>query len=124
MNRIISFTGLEAWREGHKLVLNIYKITKFFPKEEIFGLTNQMRRCAVSVTSNIAEGFSRHRWKEKLQFYSITLGSMTELESQLLIARDIKYLDNKIFEQIANQMVQVSKLVNGLIKKSKSMINP
>lgn len=76
--KIKSFTDLNVWKEGHKLVLQVYKLTKEFPKEELFGLTNQIRRAAVSITSNIAEGFSRHSYKEKLQFYSTALGSLTE----------------------------------------------
>jgi len=73
--KIKSFTDLNAWREAHKLALIVYKITKDFPKEEMFGLTSQMRRAVVSITSNIAEGFSRQSYSEKVQFYSIAQGS-------------------------------------------------
>lgn len=69
--KISSFTDLNTWKEGHKLVIWIYKITENFPQKEIFGLTNQMRRAAVSVTSNVAEGFSRFTAKDKHHFYSI-----------------------------------------------------
>lgn len=116
VGKIISFTDLDAWREGHRLVLLIYKLTKNFPKEEMFNLTSQMRRCAVSITSNIAEGFSRNSWKEKLQFYTTALGSITELQNQLLIARDIGYLDVKDFKEIAALSIVVAKITNGLIK--------
>jgi len=88
--KIKSFMDLDAWKEGHRLVLEIYQITKKFPREELFGLTNQLRRAAVSFTSNIAEGFSRNSYKEKLQFYSMALGSLTEIQNQLLISRDIR----------------------------------
>lgn len=71
VNTIKSFTDLYAWQHSHKLVLSIYNFTKYFPKEELFGLTNQLRRCAVSITSNIAEGFGRASKKEKKQFYCI-----------------------------------------------------
>ena len=121
--KITSFTSLNAWQFGHKLVLETYKITKEFPKEEVFGLSIQLRRSAVSITSNIAEGFSRKSYKEKTQFYSMALGSVTELQNQLLIARDIGYLSNNIFNDIAQQSVTVHKLLNGLIKKSKTMIH-
>lgn len=117
--KITSFTDLNAWREGHQLVIRIYKITKTFPSEEKYGLSDQMRRCAVSITSNIAEGFSRKTKKEKAQFYYMTLGSVTELQNQLLIARDIGYLSKEKFLELANDTVVVSKLVNGLIKSSK-----
>lgn len=92
LSKIKSFTDLNTWKEAHKLVLLIYKITKQFPHEEQFGLTNQIRRAVVSITSNIAEGFSRSSYKEKSQFYSISLGSLTEVQNQLLIARDLKYI--------------------------------
>lgn len=114
-----SFTNLDAWKEGHNVVLMIYRITKLFPRDELFGLTSQMRRCAVSITSNIAEGFSRNSWKEKVQFYAIALGSVTELQNQLLIARDVGYIDGKIFAEMAEQTVKVNKILNGLIKSSK-----
>lgn len=77
-NKIQSFTDLNAWKEGHKLALIIYEITNKFPKEEIFGLSNQLRRAVVSITSNIAEGFSRQSYKEKAHFYFTSLGSTTE----------------------------------------------
>lgn len=96
--KITSFTKLNAWKEGHTLVLIIYRTTKIFPKEEFFGLINQMRRCSVSITSNIAEGFSRNSWKEKLQFYSMVLGSLTELQNQLIIARDVGYIKQRFLQ--------------------------
>lgn len=116
--KIESFTDLNAWKEGHKLVLEIYRATKDFPREEVFGLTNQMRRCVVSITSNIAEGFSRNTSKDKAQFYAISLGSVTELQNQLLVARDVNYLNKEKFQEIAAQTVVVHKLINGLIKSS------
>lgn len=119
--KIKSFTDLHAWQEGHKLVLAVYKHTKLFPVDEQFGLTNQMRRCAVSITSNIAEGFSRRGKKEKSQFLYMALGSVTELQNQLVIARDIKYLGKEEFQIMAEKTVVVSKLINGLIKSSKKL---
>ena len=116
LGTIKSFTDLDGWKESHKLVLAIYKETGNFPKSEIFGLVSQMRRSAVSITSNIAEGFSRQSYKEKIQFYSISLGSVTELQSQLYIARDVGYIEGNMFEDINKQSVKVHKIVNGLIK--------
>lgn len=115
-DKIRSFTDLICWQEGHKLVLLIYDITKDFPGKEIYSLIDQMRRCVVSVTSNIAEGFSRKTKKEKVQFYYMALGSITELQNQLLISRDLKYFTNNEFQSIAQQTVTVHKLINGLIK--------
>lgn len=118
--KIKSFTDLFAWQEGHKLVLMIYKTTNNFPKEEIFGLIPQIRRAAVSITSNIAEGFSRQSYKEKVQFYSIAQGSLTEVQSQLFIAKDIGYLKRDVFEEMFIQSTKLHKILNGLIKSSKS----
>jgi len=118
-NKVNSFTDLVAWKEGHSLVLDIYKITKSFPVDERFALINQIRRAVVSVTSNIAEGFSRNGKKEKVQFFYVALGSLTETQNQLLIAKDLGYLNEKVFEEIANKTVNVSKLLNGLIKRVK-----
>lgn len=112
--KIKSFTDLNAWKEGHTLVLMVYKNTENFPKSEIFGLTNQMRRAVVSVTSNIAEGFSRITAKDKCYFYSIASGSLTELQNQLVVASDLKFLEKSDFDKIAYQTVEVAKLISGL----------
>lgn len=117
--KIKSFTDLITWQKAHQLVLSIYRVTLSFPKEEIYSLVDQMRRCAISITSNIAEGFSRKSYKEKVQFYSIALGSSTELQNQLLISKDIGYISKEKFHEIAIQTVEVNKLINGLIKGSK-----
>lgn len=117
--KIQSFTDLYAWQEGHKLVLTIYKITNHFPKTESYALTDQMRRCVVSITSNIAEGFSRSSKKEKIQFYFMSLGSVTELQNQLLIAKDLNYIKNADFKVIIDQTISVQKLLNGLISSIK-----
>ena len=120
--KIKSFTQLNTWKQAHVLILEIYSITKTFPKEELFGLTNQIRRAVVSITSNIAEGFSRNSYKEKSQFYSMSLGSLTEVQNQLVIAKDLKYIAKEKFQRLAELTIVVNKLLNGLIKKSKTMI--
>src|SRR3989338_2450600 len=120
-DKIKSFTDLNAWKTGHSLVVDIYELTKKFPKEELFGLTNQIRRAAVSITSNIAEGFSRQSLKEKAQFYSMSLGSLTEVQNQLLISRDVQYLNKESFDKIAERTVIISKLLNGLIKSIRAV---
>lgn len=111
---------MNVWKKGHFLVLDIYKITRIFPKEEIFGLVSQIRRASVSFTSNIAEGFSRQTSKEKINFYSIALGSLTELQNQLLIAKDLNYIQKEIFDRLAQNTIELSKMINGLIKTSKN----
>ncbi len=118
--KIKSFTDLTAWKEGHKLVLLVYEAVKGFPANERFGLASQIARAAISVTSNIAEGFSRSSKKEKVLFYRVALGSLTELQNQLVIARDLGYIDGALFAKLANQSVVVGKLIQGLIKSAKN----
>lgn len=116
--KVKSFTDLHAWKEGHRLVLTIYKLTKEFPKEEKFVLVDQLRRCAVSITSNIAEGFSRFGKADKKHFYRIALRSLTELQNQLLISKDLEYITKEDFQKLAEITVKVSKMINGLIKST------
>lgn len=117
---IKSFKDLDAWRIGHEFVLAIYKLTKKFPKEEMFGLISQLQRCAVSITSNIAEGFSRQSYKEKIQFYSMALGSLTEAQNQITIALDLKYLSHDEYTVLEETTIRLHKLINGLIKSASS----
>lgn len=121
--KITSFTKLDAWKQGHALVLSVYAVTKTFPPSKLYGLVSQMQRAAISITSNISEGFSRQSYKEKIQFYSVSLGSVSELQNQLLIAKDVGYIQTQLFIEIAKQSVIVHKLINGLIKKSKSILH-
>lgn len=121
MSSIKSFKDLYSWQKGHVLIVEIYNITKKFPKEEQFGLTNQLRRCAVSITSNIAEGFSRKTYKDKSQFYAIALGSVTELQNQVQIAYDINYISRVEYEKLDLMSTEVHKIVNGLLKSSKQL---
>jgi four helix bundle protein len=117
---IRSFEDLTAWQEGHKLVLLIYRLTKSFPREECFGLTSQLRRAGVSITSNLAEGFSRASRKEKLQFYTIALGSLMEVQSQLLLSRDIPYITKEAFEEAYPMTTSTRRLILGLKRSAQS----
>ena len=121
--KIASFTDLTSWQKGHQLVIEVYKQTKQFPREEMYSLTDQMRRAATSVTSNIAEGFGRQNGKEKINFYYQAQGSLTELKNQLLIARDVGYLSEEDFHDLAEKANDTHKLLQGLIKKSKTFLN-
>lgn len=123
-DKIKEFTDLLAWQEGHKLVIHVYEATKSFPRQEVYSLIDQMRRAATSVTSNIAEGFGRQGYKEKIQFYYLSQGSLVELKNQLFIAKDVGYLSQKEFLQIMEQANKTHQLLQGLIKKSKSYLNP
>jgi|SRR3989344_4899821 len=120
--KIRSFTDLDAWKEAYKLTLELYKLTKQFPKEELFALVIQLRRAVISITSNIAEGFSRQSYKEKVQFYSISLGSLSEVQNQLYVSKGLNYITQKDFDTIAQQTIVVSKLLNGLIKGARGII--
>lgn len=122
MSRITSFTDLEAWKESHKLVLMIYKISDNFPTTEKFGLVNQIRRAVVSVTSNLAEGFSRNSSKEKVQFYYMSVGSLTEVQNQLIISKDLKYVSGEEYNPIYDQLMFCGRLIQGLIKSAKKMV--
>jgi len=118
--KIQSFKDPGTWKEGHKLVLMVYKITRTFPKDELFALTNQMIRAVVSVTSNIAEGFGRSSYKDKNHFYQMALGSIIEIQNQLMIAKDVQYIGASDFEKINDQAVKVEFICKGLIRKSKT----
>jgi len=104
---------LEVWKKSMDLVSNIYKITEPFPNKELYGLTNQIRRAAVSVPSNIAEGAARSSKKEFIQFLYIALGSLSELETQIIIANRLEYLNN--LDTLIEGLKFVQKLINGLI---------
>ncbi|HLD63363.1 MAG TPA: four helix bundle protein [Candidatus Peribacteraceae bacterium] len=116
--KIESFTDLIAWQEGHKLVLMLYSATNNFPIDEKYGLINQLRRAAVSITSNIAEGFRKNTVKEKRQFYQMALGSLTEIQNQLIIARDVGYIDTSTYKNINEHTNLVGKLLTGLLRSA------
>ena len=121
--KIHSFTDLNVWKEGHKLVVSVYRISKSFPKAETYLMVDQMRRAASSITANIAEGFGRQTMKEKLQFYYQAQGSLTELKNFILIARDVDYLKREDFDFLAEQANLTHRLLQGLIQKTRSLIN-
>ncbi len=121
--KIRQFTDLKAWQESHKLVVLAYKITKTFPKAELYSLVDQIRRAASSVPSNIAEGFGRQTYKEKVQFYYQAQGSLVELKNHLLTAKDVGYLPESEFKLLYSQANIAHQLLQGLIQKSKSFIN-
>lgn len=111
-----TFTELQVWQEAHKLVLMIYKVTEDFPTKERFGLTSQLCRAAVSITSNITEGFERGSKKEFAQFLIIARGSIGETQNQLLLAKDLKYLLQNDYDKINVQSVKTHKLLNAFLR--------
>lgn len=116
--KIQTFKDLDAWQNSRQLSVLVYRHTKVFPPSERFGLASQSRRSAVSVSSNIAEGFSRKSKKDKVQFYQIALGSVTELQSQWEIAYSVKFVDAAAYREFLNLSIKVHKLINGLIKSA------
>ncbi len=117
--KISSFTDLNAWKEAQKFVVLIYEVTRSFPKEEIYGLTSQIRRASVSITSNIAEGFGRDTYADKAHFYIIAHASLMEVVSQLYVAKDVGFLPNNEFDNLIDQSVLAHKILRGLIRSTK-----
>jgi len=111
----MEYTDLDVWKESRKLVKMVYDATKAFPKEEIYGLTNQLRRSSCSVPSNIAEGCGRKTPNDTKHFLHIARGSLYELETQLCLSLDQEYLKQKELDVIMNQLVLCKKLLNGFI---------
>ncbi len=107
---------LIVWQKSMQLVKDLYQATKFFPKEELYGITSQMRRAAVSIPSNIAEGYGREHNKELLHFLYISLGSASELETQLIICKDINYLSENKFNTLNEQNNEIIRMLSSLIK--------
>ena len=99
-----SFKDLIVWQKAHALVLSIYKITKSFPNEELYGLTSQIRRSAVSIAANIAEGFKKRGKRDKAKFYNISEGSLEETKYYLLLVNDLEYADTSDFEDLTNEI--------------------
>ena len=120
MPTIKSFEELIIWQEARKFANNIYKLTKKYPQEELYGLTSQMRRAAVSVMSNIAEGFDRRTTKEFISFLVIARASISEVQNDLYISLDLNYIDNEDFKDYYNHAQKIGKLINGLITYLKS----
>lgn len=119
---IKSFTYLHAWQSAHQLSLDTYNATAGFPASEQFGLTSQMRRAAVSITSNIAEGFGRATKNDQEHFYVMASGSLYGLKSQIMLARDLNYVDKVGIEKLCDCANQTHRLLHGLIRAHKSNV--
>jgi len=115
MDKIRSFEDLSVWKRSHELVLKIYKMTKDFPKEERYGLVTQMRRAAISVAANIAEGFKRKGIKDKINFYNTSQSSLNELQYYTILVKDLRYTDSLELDKIKLLIDEVAKMLNGLI---------
>ena len=111
-----SFRELVVWQRAYSLTLEIYKVTSIFPKAKIYGLVSQMQRAAVSIPSNIAEGYQRQSRKEYVQFLSIAYSSCGELETQILLSRDLGFMDETSFKKVISLQEEVAKLLFKLIE--------
>jgi four helix bundle protein len=111
-----SYRGLLAWQKAVEMVKSVYQATKQFPKDEMYGLTSQLRRAVVSVPSNIAEGQGRNSTKEFLHHLSIAYGSLMEVETQLIISGELDYITKNEVSQLLNKTAEVGRLINGLSK--------
>ena len=113
---INNFCDLEAWKVGHALTIKIYTITKHFPREELYGLTSQLRRASSSITANIAEGFARYHFKDKVRFYYQARGSAAEVQNFLLLVKDLQLINEAESQELYKTAEKSCRLINGLIK--------
>ena len=116
-DRMSDFKKLNVWQKAHELTLHLYPATAVFPKSELYGLTSQMRRCCVSIGSNIAEGCGRAGENEKARFLQIALGSLSELEYQVLVARDLGYLSTEGAEDLIRRILEIGRMLGSLLNK-------
>ena len=114
---------LKVWSDSIKFVTKLYEITNDYPKNELYGITSQIRRAAISIPSNIAEGAARNSKKEFNNFLSIALGSASELETQLIISKNLNYLKKEIAESLIIELNSIQKMIHGLMKSLKSSDN-
>ncbi|MDR0893636.1 MAG: four helix bundle protein [Mediterranea sp.] len=115
-----SFEDLQVWQKAHQYVLGIYRVTRHYPKEEMFGIVNQLRRASASITANIAEGFVRIGQKDKLHFYNISQGSLEETRNFLILSRDLGYISKSDYAELKGMAAEISRMLNsycqGLMK--------
>lgn len=119
MEKILNYKQLKIWQKGIEIVKSIYQLTKNFPREELYGLTSHMRRSAISIPSNIAEGFKRYHRKEYSQFLHIALGSIAELDTQLIISRELGFIDEINLSKTSEELNHESKMISALLNKMK-----
>jgi four helix bundle protein len=111
------FKKLHVWEKSHNLTLDIYKLTSAFPKEELYGLTSQMRRSSSSVPTNIAEGCGRQTQPQLARFLNIASGSASELEYQLILSKDLRFIDKKNFKKLTSDVTEVKRMLSSLHQK-------
>jgi four helix bundle protein len=112
-----SFKDLKVWKKGHELTLWIYRVTKSFPKDEMYGMTSQLRRAAASIPANIAEGCVRGSSAEFRHFLQVALGSASELEYHILLSHELGYLDKSQYESLENNATELKRMLTSFIQK-------
>ena len=118
-----NYRELIAWQKAMDLVVRIYQITESFPKTETFGLTNQMRRAAVSIPSNIAEGQGRSTTKDFMHFLHIARGSLQELETQVIIAQRLEFITEAVHSELTTNICEIARILSGLLKSLASILS-
>lgn len=111
------FRKLVVWQKAHRLTLDLYRVTRTFPREEQYGLTSQMRRCANSIGANISEGCGRGTARDFARFIQIALGSASELENHLVLALDLGFIDREVHAQLETVLVDVKRMLSGLVRR-------
>lgn len=111
-----NFRNLKVWEKSHSLTLDVYEFTSAYPKEELYGLTSQMRRSSSSIPSNIAEGCGRNSQPQFAQFLNIAFGSASELEYQLILSKDLEFIDEKTSNILLDRVTEVKRMLTSLIK--------
>lgn len=117
---IKSFVDLRVWQSAKNLAVTTYTLTRNFPKDEQFGLTNQLRRASTSVAANIAEGFGRRTGTDRAHFYDMARGSLAELQSHFIISQEIGYLPKGSFMEVVNSSIECNKMLTGLISSTRN----
>ncbi|MBL7078088.1 four helix bundle protein [Candidatus Shapirobacteria bacterium] len=115
-DKINNFSDLDAWKINHRLVLDVYKTTKDFPKDERYGIINQLRRAASSITANVAEGWGRYHYADRIRFYYNARGSSCEVQNFLVLSRDLGYLSSIDYQKLYLLATKGLKIINGLIR--------
>ena len=115
-NKVRTHRDLDVWKKSIDLVTSIYKFTADYPKDEMYGLTSQIRRCAVSIPSNISEGSARTTRKDFSHFLAIALGSIAELETQLIISKNLNYLPDSVLNELMSELISIRRMTLGLRK--------
>ena len=111
------FRKLKVWEKAHHLTLEVYRVTRNFPKEELYGLTSQMRRSSSSIPTNIAEGCGRNGDAELSRFMNIALGSASELEYQFLLSHELEFINSKDFEKLITDVIEVKRMLTAFIQR-------